>query len=381
MTQIFEKFLTEREQLVALYMDTNNNEVLEALIKKYGYTVLLELDVRGYSLLSDIMISNNRLYHLFNIIDSPKLLKRFADYVIDKFTTSNIEDQEDYVEDVLLFIKNVNWLGGTVTKPLMRERINFFVKLCLTEKVNVSRSVNFFGDIMESMVLNTNNSMELLLSLIPSVPEISERILMYLHLKISRCDIFTIISAISDIRHVLMEHNPDNKPLVDELVTSGIDEFLLQSDVEDLFMNIFVSVNSIATYVIEYRKEEFILFFERFTVVFKSYKEDVEFYIENYNEQEGIFPLGNINEEISRETATGLAYALYHGNTIRQYHLASGDTYLMNAITTIEKAFNLYIIMEVLPDNWLESDDYYNAIIGEVNNDVTTSLIENMLEF
>lgn len=359
-------------------MDSGNLYVLETLINKYGNMILLDLDIKGYKMLSEMIMYKNA-YNLFYIIDKPKKLRVFTDYIIDRFLTENIDESEegDFIDSVLTFIEHVDWAAGNVNKALIKERLTFFLRLVKEEKINQSRNINYSKDLMEAMVKNSSIPIPLLTQMIPEIPEISTVILENLHWKLDRrSDIFSIVSVIGNVRDALLNSGASTNEAIDVkgLMNKGIDGFLLDGDVQSLFMNIFVSVNTIASHVIEYRKEEFKLFMERFTIAMKPYKDDANWYIENYAETEGIFPLGPINDEISDESATGLAYALYHGNTIRDYHIAASDRYLMTAIDQIEKAFQLYVYMEILPENWLESDDLYNTIIQDTSSGTVESV-------
>ena len=375
---VLEAYRSEREQLIDLYMDSGNLYVLETLINKYGNMILLDLDIKGYKMLSEMIMYKNA-YNLFYIIDKPKKLRVFVDYIIDRFLTENIDESEegDFIDSVLTFIEQVDWAAGNVNKALIKERLTFFLRLVKEEKINQSRNINYSKDLMEAMVKNSSIPIPLLIQMIPEIPEISTVILENLHWKLDRrSDIFSIVSVIGSVRDALLNSGASTNEAIDVkgLMNKGIDGFLLDGDVQSLFMNIFVSVNAIASHVIEYRKEEFKLFMERFTIAMKPYKDDANWYIENYAETEGIFPLGPINDEISDESATGLAYALYHGNTIRDYHIAASDRYLMTAIDQVEKAFQLYVYMEILPENWLESDDLYNTIIQDTSSGTVESV-------
>lgn len=352
------------EELKDLYLETKNQEVLNRLLDKCGLSVLLELDVSGMKIFSDCIFFGMQPDVLFSINDGKKL-RAFFDYVITRFDEDRDIDDDDFTSAVIKGIEVFNWSSGYVTKSIMKIRNDFLSKLLITEK-NTDKSINFSEEIMYAITKNKSISDEWILDeLLKSDPRLGVVYLQNLLFRVERFDIFHVVTAIGKVKDALeaiKEYGNENIFDPRLYMRRGLDMFLADSEVQSMIFGLFVSVEKIATQVIYYRKDEFILLLERLTLVLTEYKADVDFYIENACENEGLYPLGDINDEISKESIVGLAYCLYHGSTLLSFQLVKDDRFLMTALKQVADAVGLYIYMELLPENWLDSDEYYNTI-------------------
>lgn len=382
---VFEQHRTPTEELKELYLETWHPEVLDRLIKKAGYMVLLDLDVKGLELFSNIVFVQHRSNLLFSIGKVGEL-RRLFNYTIERFLSPSGEDEDEpdtFSEGVLEAIEKFDWEGGRfVSKNLIEERYKFIIKLLLSEKNNTSRKYSYYKELLDAVVKNQTISNEVILEyLLPEVPDLGRVLIKYATLRL-RCrnDIFTIIDMIGKVKDVLFKVQETGGMInIDEEIKQGIDDLLSEDITQEVMFGIFVSIERIATQIIYYRLDEFILFFERFTLMFKEYKDNVEFYIENSNEQEGLFPLGDINDEISKESLDGLAYCLYHGATISDYNIVRDDRFLMETLDQVARSVGLYMYMKILPLNWLDSDEYYNILTSK-ENDVNNPIVSNDLD-
>lgn len=372
---MFEEHRSPTEQLKELYLQTNHPEVLNRLIQKAGFLVLLDLDIKGLDLLSQMIFVQNR-YDLIFSIDKPRDLKRFFNYVIDKFII-NKEDEIDenmdvdmssqFVDGVIQAIEVCDWEGGRyVTKALVNERYSFINRLLASEKNNKYRKYyNYYTDLLEAVVKNRTISNEVILDFImPEIPDISKYFLKNICTRFTgENDIFNVIDNIGKIKDRLFRINETGGTVdIDRLLKDSIDMMLNDDLTQELMFGLFVSVEKISNQIIYYRLEEFKLFFERFVLMFKEVKENVNFYIESSAENEGIFPLGEINDEISAETIDGLAYCIFHGSTIADYNIVKDDRFLMDSLAQVSRSLGLYIYMGILPENWIYNDEYYHVL-------------------
>lgn len=372
---MFEEHRSPTEQLKELFLQTNHPEVLNRLIQKAGYLVLLDLDIKGLDLLSQMIFVQHR-YDLIFSIDKPRDLKRFFNYVIDKFIINKEDEADDnldmdmssqFVDGVIQAIETCDWEGGRyITKALVNERYSFINKLLLSEKNNKYRKYyNYYTDLLEAVVKNRTISNEVILDFIlPEVPDISKYFLKYICTRFSgENDIFNLVDNIGKVKDRLFRINETGGTVNSERLLKDSIDMMLDDDVtQDLMFGLFVSVERIATQIIYYRLEEFKLLFERFVLMFKEVKDTVDFYIESSNENEGTFPLGEINDEISAETVEGLAYCIYHGSTIADYNIVKDDRFLMEALSQVSRSLGLYIYMGILPENWIYNDEYYHVL-------------------
>ena len=372
---MFEEHRSPTEQLKELYLQTNHPEVLNRLIQKAGFLVLLDLDIKGLDLLSQMIFVQNR-YDLIFSIDKPRDLKRFFNYVIDKFII-NKEDEIDenmdvdissqFVDGVIQAIEVCDWEGGRyVTKALVNERYSFINRLLASEKNNKYRKYyNYYTDLLEAVVKNRTISNEVILDFImPEIPDISKYFLKNICTRFTgENDIFNVIDNIGKIKDRIFRINETGGTVdIDRLLKDSIDMMLNDDLTQELMFGLFVSVEKISNQIIYYRLEEFKLFFERFVLMFKEVKDNVNFYIESSAENEGIFPLGEINDEISAETIDGLAYCIFHGSTIADYNIVKDDRFLMDSLAQVSRSLGLYIYMGILPENWIYNDEYYHVL-------------------
>ena len=372
---MFEEHRSPTEQLKELYLQTNHPEVLNRLIQRAGFLVLLDLDVKGLDLLSQMVFVQNR-YDLIFSIDKPRDLKRFFNYVIDKFII-NKEDEIDenmdvdmssqFVDGVIRAIEVCDWEGGRyVTKALVNERYSFITRLLASEKNNKYRKYyNYYTDLLEAVVKNRTISNEVILDFImPEIPDIAKYFLKNICTRFTgENDIFNVVDNIGKVKDRLFRINETGGSVdSDRLLKESIDMMLSDDVTQELLFGLFVSVEKISNQIIYYRLEEFKLFFERFVLMFKEVKDNVNFYIESSAENEGIFPLGEINDEISAETMDGLAYCLYHGSTIADYNIVKDDRFLMDSLAQVSRSLGLYIYMGILPENWVYNDEYYHIL-------------------
>lgn len=372
---MFEEHRSPTEQLKELYLQTNHPEVLNRLIQRAGFLVLLDLDVKGLDLLSQMVFVQNR-YDLIFSIDKPRDLKRFFNYVIDKFII-NKEDEIDenmdvdmssqFVDGVIRAIEVCDWEGGRyVTKALVNERYSFIIRLLASEKNNKYRKYyNYYTDLLEAVVKNRTISNEVILDFImPEIPDIAKYFLKSICTRFTgENDIFNVVDNIGKVKDRLFRINETGGSVdSDRLLKDSIDMMLSDDVTQELLFGLFVSVEKISNRIIYYRLEEFKLFFERFVLMFKEVKDNVNFYIESSAENEGIFPLGEINDEISAETMDGLAYCLYHGSTIADYNIVKDDRFLMDSLAQVSRSLGLYIYMGILPENWVYNDEYYHIL-------------------
>ena len=372
---MFEEHRSPTEQLKELYLQTNHPEVLNRLIQKAGFLILLDLDIKGLDLLSQMIFVQNR-YDLIFSIDKPRDLKRFFNYVIDKFII-NKEDEIDenmdvdissqFVDGVIQAIEVCDWEGGRyVTKALVNERYSFINRLLASEKNNKYRKYyNYYTDLLEAVVKNRTISNEVILDFImPEIPDISKYFLKNICTRFTgENDIFNVIDNIGKIKDRIFRINETGGTVdIDRLLKDSIDMMLNDDLTQELMFGLFVSVEKISNQIIYYRLEEFKLFFERFVLMFKEVKDNVNFYIESSAENEGIFPLGEINDEISAETIDGLAYCIFHGSTIADYNIVKDDRFLMDSLAQVSRSLGLYIYMGILPENWIYNDEYYHVL-------------------
>ena len=372
---MFEEHRSPSEQLKELYLQTNHPEVLNRLIQKAGFLVLLDLDIKGLDLLSQMIFVQNK-YDLIFSIDKPRDLKRFFNYVIDKFII-NKEDEIDenmdvdissqFVDGVIQAIEVCDWEGGRyVTKALVNERYSFINRLLASEKNNKYRKYyNYYTDLLEAVVKNRTISNEVILDFImPEIPDISKYFLKNICTRFTgENDIFNVIDNIGKIKDRIYRINETGGTVdIDRLLKDSIDMMLNDDLTQELMFGLFVSVEKISNQIIYYRLEEFKLFFERFVLMFKEVKENVNFYIESSAENEGVFPLGEINDEISAETIDGLAYCIFHGSTIADYNIVKDDRFLMDSLAQVSRSLGLYIYMGILPENWIYNDEYYHVL-------------------
>ena len=372
---MFEEHRSVTEQLKELFLETNHPEVLNRLIQKAGFLILLELDVKGLDILSQMVFVQNR-YDLIFSINKPRDLKRFFNYVIEKFIINKEDENNEllvdditsqFVDGVLQAIETCDWEGGRyVTKALVNERYSFINRLLLSEKENKYRkNYNYYTDIMEAVVKNKNISNEVILDyILPEVPDIAKYFLKYICTRFSgENDIFNLVDNIGKVKDRLFKISETGGNVDLERTMKDSIDMMLDDDVtQELFFGLFVSVEKISTQIIYYRLDEFKLLFERFVLMFKDIKDTINFYIESSAENEGIFPLGEINDEISAETLEGLAYCIYHGSTIADYNIVKDDKFLMDSLAQVSRSLGLYIYMGILPENWIYNDEYYHVL-------------------
>lgn len=369
---LFNLYRTPIEELKEIYLESSNENVLRRLIEKAGYLILLDLDNKGLKILSRMIFIEQKPDLLFAIPEVRKL-KWLFNYVLEEYSdypNTDSPDTEDLVEGLLKSVEEFNWESGRVlTKNLVEERYNFLIKLLKTETQKANFKHEDENDLFRNIVKNKYISLDVLLNkLLPEVPELGRYIIQLAPYKLTgQNDIFHVIDTIGKVKDTLhsIKERQANCPDPDKEMKDGIDLMFEENLTREILFGLFVSVNKISNQIIYYRLEEFKIFFERFTLMIQDIKETVNFYIENTNEQEGLFPLGPINDEVSNESLDGLAYCLYHGSTIASYNIARDDRFLMSAIEDVAKAMGLYIYMNILPENWLVSDEYYQLLLSQ----------------
>ena len=361
----------EEEQLIELYLETKNFKVLQRLLEISGYMVLLKLDIAGLNMFRDMIITN-KYYDIYYAIDTVGTLRMLHDNLIETFFNCNDEEVRDSILD---FIEHIEWDRNTRSKNILTERFVLPIKLYNSIKQDDKESV-FLRSLIESIVRNQATSFQRCLDIIMEIPEAAEVVIENLPLKVpGLVSVFTLMNALENIRVTLDEVSKDKSIDVTAMMEHGIDKLLEYSTLDPYYFDIFVSVLDINRYIIKYNKESFLTFFRRFTVMlWETYKEQVTGYIENAKEDYYEFPLDVVLDDMNDRTLRGLAFILFFGNDLRSYNVISNDVAKSDLIDKVQAAFTTYYIMEILPENWTTSDDYYKQIkkADTISESVTT---------
>ena len=361
----------EEEQLIELYLETKNFKVLQRLLEISGYMVLLKLDIAGLNMFRDMIITN-KYYDIYYAIDTVGTLRMLHDNLIETFFNCNDDEVRDSILD---FIEHIEWDRNTRNKSILTERFVLPIKLYNTIK-NDDRESIYLKSLLESIIKNQATSFQRCLDIINEIPESAEVVIENLPLKVSGLvNVFTLMNALENIRTTLDEVSKDKSIDVTSVMEHGIDKLLEYSTLDPYYFDIFVSVLDINRYIIKYNKESFLTFFRRFTVMlWENYKEQVTGYIENAKEDYYEFPLDVVLDDMNDRTLRGLAFILFFGNDLRSYNVISNDVVKSDLIDKVQAAFTTYYVMEILPEDWTTSDDYYKQIkkADTISESVTT---------
>ena len=364
-------FAYEEEQLIELYLETKNFKVLQRLLEISGYMVLLKLDIAGLNMFRDMIITN-KYYDIYYAIDTVGTLRMLHDNLIETFFNCNDEEVRDSILD---FIEHIEWDRNTRSKNILTERFVLPIKLYNTIKNDDKESL-FLKQLLESIVKNQATSFQRCLDIVTEIPESAEVVIENLPLKVpGLVNVFTLMNALENIRATLDEVSKDKSIDVTSVMEHGIDKLLEYSTLDPYYFDIFVSVLDINRYIIKYKKESFLTFFRRFTVMlWETYKEQVTGYIENAKEDYYEFPLDVVLDDMNDRTLRGLAFILFFGNDLRSYNVISNDVVKSDLIDKVQAAFTTYYVMEILPEDWTTSDDYYKQIkkADTISESVTT---------
>lgn len=364
-------FAYEEEQLIELYLETKNFKVLQRLLEISGYMVLLKLDIAGLNMFRDMIITN-KYYDIYYAIDTVGTLRMLHDNLIETFFNCNDEEVRDSILD---FIEHIEWDRNTRSKNILTERFVLPIKLYNTIKNDDKESL-FLKQLLESIVKNQATSFQRCLDIVTEIPESAEVVIENLPLKVpGLVNVFTLMNALENIRATLDEVSKDKSIDVTSVMEHGIDKLLEYSTLDPYYFDIFVSVLDINRYIIKYNKESFLTFFRRFTVMlWETYKEQVTGYIENAKEDYYEFPLDVVLDDMNDRTLRGLAFILFFGNDLRSYNVISNDVVKSDLIDKVQAAFTTYYVMEILPEDWTTSDDYYKQIkkADTISESVTT---------
>lgn len=361
----------EEEQLIELYLETKNFKVLQRLLEISGYMVLLKLDIAGLNMFRDMIITN-KYYDIYYAIDTVGTLRMLHDNLIETFFNCNDDEVRDSILD---FIEHIEWDRNTRSKNILTERFVLPIKLYNAIKNDDKESL-FLKSLLESIIKNQATSFQICLDIITEIPESAEVVIENLPLKVSGLvNVFTLMNALENIRATLDEVSKDKSIDVTSVMEHGIDKLLEYSTLDPYYFDIFVSVLDINRYIIKYNKESFLTFFRRFTVMlWENYKEQVTGYIENAKEDYYEFPLDVVLDDMNDRTLRGLAFILFFGNDLRSYNVISNDVVKSDLIDKVQAAFTTYYVMEILPEDWTTSDDYYKQIkkADTISESVTT---------
>ena len=318
------------------------------------------------------MIITNKYYGIYYAIDTVGTLRMLHDNLIETFFNSNDEEIQDSILD---FIEHIEWDRNSRNKTILSERFVLPIKLYNSIKQNDKESV-YLRSLLESVIKNQATSFQRCLDLTLEIPEAGEVLIENLPQKVpGLVNIFTLMNALENIRVTLDEASKDKSLDVTSMMEHGIDRLLEYSTLDPYYFDIFVSVLEINRYIIKYNKESFITFFRRFTVMlWESYKGQVSGYIENAKEDYYEFPLDVVLDDMSDRTLRGLAFILFFGNDLRSYNVIANDIAKSDLIDKVQAAFTTYYLMEILPENWTTSDEYYKEIkkADTISESVTT---------
>ena len=383
------EYRSEEEQLIDYYLETRNQAVLDTLVNRYGKQSLLKLGEVGYKPFCESLFWYNE-YRLFNDIEKARDIRELSKYINEWFTnsgiteTSNIEDL-DSIEGVLAFLENADWYyksKSKLSKSVIEARMDLFVNLVLAEKENKKRNLNYEIDLMDAFVKNRSVPIEELINLVPKLPRLSISIIKNIYYKLlNNTDIFGISYILGSLKDILMDSGISEAEDIRTILKKGIDLFLKEPEVEKMYMSIFTSINTINQRVLEYRKEELILFFERFVLEFQQDLDTVKETVFMVVENNGLYPMDTVYNTIADELPIGLAWALQEGTSIRSYPIVRGDRFLMNAIETVERAFQTYVSLNILPEDWLIEDTYYKSILEKEKSGNRTSTSTDTIDF
>ena len=393
----------ERDQLIELYEASGSTYILDILINRFGYKVLLDLENENMAMkifVSSVILNNeyNTLFHL-NVNE----LRKVYNYIINNFSTQSNE----YKDQLMMFLEKYNFEFTHVTvyknsrvfvdKKIFEENIRFLHELYMTEKIyflnnsdNNYEKMSYADDILEAISDNTNISLETIIQIAHNINELYIKIIQKLNLRIANASTTTsIIYALNIIKDAIIydvndlsKSNTTDSP--EQLIIEGLDLFMDGRFFIDNIFDIFLSIQYTPSHYISIYKDLYRLFYERFTLNFMD-EEVPKDIIDLEYEISGTFPVTYISNKIINREVDGLLFLLYYFEDLKSYEIFSYMDSVNKYFDEVEYAFTYMVEQNLVPENWLANTKAYKDLIKtnfEINtNNLNTDIdIDALLE-
>ena len=369
----------EKDQLIELYEASGSTYILDTLINRFGYKVLLELENEQMAMkifVSSVILSGdyNTLFHL-NVNE----LRKVYNYIINNFSTQDNE----YKDKIMIFLEKYNFEFTHVTvyknsrvfvdKKIFEENVRFLYELYLSEKIyfrndnsNNYEKMSYADDILEAISDNINISLETIIQIAHNVNDLYIKIIQKLNLRIANASTTTaIIYALNLIRDAViydfndLSKNSDNP---EQIIIEGLDLFMDGRFFIDNIFDIFLSIQYTPVHYISIYKDLYKLFYERFTLNFMDEEVPKEI-IELEYEINGTFPVTYISNKIINREVDGLLFLLYYFEDLKSYEIFSYMSSVNKYFDEVEYAFTYMVQQNLVPENWLANTNAYKELI------------------
>lgn len=369
----------EKDQLIELYEASGSTYILDTLINRFGYKVLLELENEQMAMkifVSSVILSGdyNTLFHL-NVNE----LRKVYNYIINNFSTQDNE----YKDKIMIFLEKYNFEFTHVTvyknsrvfvdKKIFEENVRFLYELYLSEKIyfrndnsNNYEKMSYADDILEAISDNINISLETIIQIAHNVNDLYIKIIQKLNLRIANASTTTaIIYALNLIRDAViydfndLSKNSDNP---EQIIIDGLDLFMDGRFFIDNIFDIFLSIQYTPVHYVSIYKDLYKLFYERFTLNFMDEEVPKEI-IELEYEINGTFPVTYISNKIINREVDGLLFLLYYFEDLKSYEIFSYMSSVNKYFDEVEYAFTYMVQQNLVPENWLANTNAYKELI------------------
>ena len=373
------------ETLINLYTESGSIQVLNKLRKEYGDRVLLSLGINELNLYVGLVLSGR--YDLLYEIDKVDLLRKVHSFIIDKFFNT---DDIEFNLGVVRFINS--YVFGNRNRFINKQNKDFLIAL-LTGKRMISEtdyeeSYNWESEVVNAIINNKTINKEELYSIAESYPRLYVNIIENLWTIIPITSLFDLIYELSYIKNCMDIINEMYSKMfnTNEYLQEGIEYLLTSDNFYNFVFPLMYTISKADTFRLQKYKEMYQLFFTLFFSSSESIINTIQKTFDSEMEDNGIFPLDIISDNVERMTIEGIFYILYYGEYIKDKlstTLFYDRTGLEEKIDKLNDGFNYLVIEKIIPENfkdvskWMEDTERAEELI---KNDSSQFNIDDFLK-
>lgn len=373
------------ETLINLYTESGSIQVLNKLRKEYGDRVLLSLGINELNLYVGLVLSGR--YDLLYEIDKVDLLRKVHLFIIDKFFNT---DDIEFNLGVVRFINS--YVFDNRNRFIKKQNKDFLISL-LTSKRMISEtdyeeSYNWESEVVNAIINNKTINKEELYSIAESYPRLYVNIIENLWTIIPITSLFDLIYELNYIKNCMDIINETHSKMfnTNEYLQEGLNYLLTSDNFYNFVFPLMYTISKADTFRIQKYKEMYQLFFTSFFIASESIINTIQKTFDSEMEDNGIFPLDIISDNVERMTIEGIFYILYYGDYIKDNlstTLFYDRTGLEEKIDKLNDGFNYLVIEKIIPENfkdvskWIEDTERAEEII---RNDSSQFDIDDFLK-
>lgn len=375
------KFLTKKEALKDLYIQSKDFQVLNKLIREYSYSILLELGDEELAHFCKGMVTDNvQGLALYNLINSVGDARRVYNWIENYYKEAK---DTQFNGNLPLFIRRIDINLGT--KVRRSETLSFLAKLIVPyNDPEEEDDIDYSNDIKMAIVENESVGINSLFALAKINPDYYSHIIGNIYQLVDLHGLESLIYHIDMVYNHMVESinsgevskfNPEDK------LHEGLN-ILMSSDW--FYNTIFFLLERIpkeARYGIQRIRDTYIKFFEQLFITNKSRIDDVRLAMEEYFFDYGFIGIDVVVDYYNNSNIEGFFATLLYGEDIySNFGFQLSDSTFVKRMTNMMNAIDILINEKILPETIKSDPEGYTKDIEMIQEKIDNRITEFNLD-